>query len=1482
MKQIATFGAINRALHKQGASKTGRFYKIFSMLCILLWLPGAVAMAQQWVQQGPGPSKNGQVEGITDREIVGAVNCVTPHPSNADVLYVGGVNGGVWRTANATAAKPNWTFISPEFASQSIGALEFDPTDAANLTLVAANGRTSSFAGVGSGNRGVWRTTTGTGPWANIDVAGNFTNRDITGIAPRGATIVLAASNGIWRTTNTGGLWAQLSGDGSSGLPAGGCFDLVSDPMDNTALYTVVSAGASSGVYKSSNTGQTWTRVSTAAVNTDLNGASNAELAVGRSNNVYVAIVRGNRLSDVYRSGDGGTSWNPMDVPTTTEVNGTFGIHVGAQGNTHLSLAADPANANVVYIGGDRQPWNTEPVGVAPFWPNASGASDFSGRLFRIDASLAAGSQFTAITHVGTAGNSSPHADSRDMDFDANGDLIEGDDGGVYKQTSPADATGNWFSLVGNLNITEIHSIDWDANANIIISGAQDNGVPQQEFPTNSRWSSVSLGDGGDVSVDDISSAATSSRYSSGQLLQSFRRRVYSPGNTLVSTNTPGLINTATGMPITNAFGFVAPIKINSQNGSRMLIATSDGTLYETADQAATVTSVGNFTVNGFGQDALAYGATDNANIIYAGVGATVRVRTGAAPAAFTTSATYTGGAVQGIVIDPDDSQSAYVIDNTRVFETTNAGGGWTEVTGNLGTFTPGTLRSIAYIPNSTNDILVVGTDLGVFMAPGPGFNVWARLGTNFPNVAVYDLEYDRRDSILLAGTMGRGAWTMSFAERGPVDVALVLDYSGSMLSNACATCQPKLNVLKDAVEIFMQLWKGLAVTNDRIGTVYFRTNVGQYQEGGNMLLPVIDKTDAIIADVRAQTTTGSELTALGGGLQSAINQLTTATRPRNIILFTDGMQNVDPGVVYPGLGIQDGQFGPNSNISATTPATVLNPALGIKVNTIGVGATDAFVGQLADIANGTNGLTKITTAPDEELRRFFVEELVDVLRNYSPQLVTYRKGAAPLDGGTTETVDINYSPKKVIFKTSYQRGDELSISIFKGKTNVTRMAQVTSGGFYRIHSFGFDKLALMQGPAFQGPWQVLLRSGGNKPVQYELAAIADESALKYNLSLGAGPHKVGQPLRIKAQTLVDGVPLTEGVTVTARVDRPGQGIGTLLSKANMPADNGNILEPGLSTGARKFTLLARDPAFVSSLRPVFNELPLTVAADHSFETDFTNTTVPGTYTVTYTIKGNHPNTGPFERVEQRAVALRFTAFDLNASAVRVTKGRADKGTIYTWVFTPKDRYGNWLGPDYAHLLQASSPDGTIKQVKDMGNGTYEIQVFTAGANRPSLKLGLYNETWFDGVIPAPTGSGKRFSLSVHAGASIPTGILSGAFTTGLYGKVDVEYRLPNQFAVQATGGIYQMNLGLNVGFGCLQAKRYFPASNRLSFYAEAGPGLYFLSRSRYLGLDAGVGASLNLWGSARLSLGGNYIVLSRHPFNYRWLATGLGLHIGF
>lgn len=735
--------------------------------------------AQAWEILGPGPSHGGQVEGITNREVVGAVNAIAAHPTDANILYAGSVNGGIWRTGNATAASPTWTRQTDTFDSLSIGALEFDPTDATRQTLVAGVARTSSLGGRGGAQIGMLRTTNGGTNWTLINGAGVLTNRAVVGVAARGAVLVAATDNGIYRSTDTGAAFTLLSGAAGSGLPAGRISDLAADPANNARLYASVLNGTARGIYRSTDSGATWAKVSDAAVDAVITaggGSPRTEIAVGAASQVFVAIVGSNgRLAEVFRSADGATGWTALGVPTTAEQNGVlFGVHAGGQGSIHFSVAADPVDTNVVYVGGDRQPFFGEGVsGSTSFFPNSIGANDFSGRLFRADAAAAPASRWASLTHSGAGGNSAPHADSRDMAFDAAGNLLESDDGGIYKRAAPRTTTGAWTSLNGDLQVTEYHGLSYDSVSNRVTGGSQDNGTTQQRDATR-IFDAVSTGDGGHPAIEDRGSATLSTRYTSFQNLAQLRRRTVNASNVNQSTTFPPLTVLAGGPALVAQF--YTPIAINdavtagaTATAQRLLIGANNG-IYESLDGASTITLISPalpapaVRVNAFVGAPIVYGVPGNADFILAGV-------TVSGANQLWVRDTLAGGLVQlatlpaaanDIAVDRDLPLRRFVVTNSQVLFTSTGSAPFGDITGNLVTgFSPGTLRSMAFIPTSGSDALVVGADRGVFVALGPAFNTWARLGTGLANAGVYELDYDVPDNVLVAGLLGRGAWIL-------------------------------------------------------------------------------------------------------------------------------------------------------------------------------------------------------------------------------------------------------------------------------------------------------------------------------------------------------------------------------------------------------------------------------------------------------------------------------------------------------------------------------------------------------------------------------------------------------------------------------------------------------------------------------------------------------------------------------------------------
>ena len=353
------------------------------------------------------------------------------------------------------------------------------------------------------------------------------------------------------------------------------------------------------------------------------------------------------------------------------------------------------------------------------------------------------------------------------MAFDANGNLIEGDDGGVYRRTLPQSNAGVWVSLNGNLQNTEFHSVAWDAVANRIIGGAQDVGTPEQEEFGEPEWEGATQAEGGVVAVDDISTPGLSTRFFSTQNLNglagpSLRMRSYDADNALVSTATAPLTVLSGGAAINPQF--YTPVVVNNANGTSLVIGAANS-VYESLDSGQTVTAIGagivaNSSLQG---EAIAYGAADNANMLYVGSGTQVFVRSGASPGSLlAASAAYPGVLnVVDVAIDPNASQTAYAVDQLNVFQTPDGGGTWTNITGNLfAAFRPGQLRSVDVVSLADLHAVVVGTDRGVFWADALPALEWTVPCQGLPNAPVSDLEFDEADEILLAGTLGRGAWT--------------------------------------------------------------------------------------------------------------------------------------------------------------------------------------------------------------------------------------------------------------------------------------------------------------------------------------------------------------------------------------------------------------------------------------------------------------------------------------------------------------------------------------------------------------------------------------------------------------------------------------------------------------------------------------------------------------------------------------------------
>ena len=130
-----------------------------------------------WIAEGPAPNSGGNAQGTNipsesgvpnSPEDTGAIQAIAVNPGNAKQVFVGAVNGGVWRTNDITANPVAWVPLTDQFPSLEITSLRFDPTDGTNNTLVAGIGNSSNeFANLGPVT-GLLKTTNDGNTWTQL------------------------------------------------------------------------------------------------------------------------------------------------------------------------------------------------------------------------------------------------------------------------------------------------------------------------------------------------------------------------------------------------------------------------------------------------------------------------------------------------------------------------------------------------------------------------------------------------------------------------------------------------------------------------------------------------------------------------------------------------------------------------------------------------------------------------------------------------------------------------------------------------------------------------------------------------------------------------------------------------------------------------------------------------------------------------------------------------------------------------------------------------------------------------------------------------------------------------------------------------------------------------------------------------------------------------------------------------------------------
>ncbi len=285
-----------------------------------------------------GPHRGGRT--------VGAVGV----PSQPNVFYIGVNNGGVWKTNDFGRT---WKPIFDDQPTGSIGDVVVAPSNPEVIYVGCGEGIQRPDLSVGDG---IYKSTDGGKTWANTGIKDG---QQIGGLAidPKNENRVFAAvlghpygpneERGVFRTTNGGKTWEKvLYKDENTGA-----IQVTIDPNNTNIVYADMWAarqgpwengawnGKESGLFKSTDGGTTWKKLTTGLPTTDQYlGRIGFCIAPSNSNRLYATVDAG-KFGGIYRSDDAGESW----------ININADERYWGRGSDFAEVKADPKNADIVY-----------------------------------------------------------------------------------------------------------------------------------------------------------------------------------------------------------------------------------------------------------------------------------------------------------------------------------------------------------------------------------------------------------------------------------------------------------------------------------------------------------------------------------------------------------------------------------------------------------------------------------------------------------------------------------------------------------------------------------------------------------------------------------------------------------------------------------------------------------------------------------------------------------------------------------------------------------------------------------------------------------------------------------------------------------------------------------------------------------------------------------------------------------------------------
>jgi hypothetical protein len=696
-----------------------------------------------WTPLGPAPIIN-IVDLTVPPTFSGQITAIAPDPSNANTLYLTAAGGGVWKT---TGAGTSWAPLTDNQPTLATGSLAVAPSNP-NI-IYAGTGEDDQLSDALAFGCGLLKSTDGGASWTLLQGIPVNTRIVKVVVDPTDANTVYVAVNGnapgagIWKSSDGGSSWTNATAkdpvNGGISATAAPIFsDLVINRSSPQILYAAIGADSNSalnGVYETTDGGQHWAPAGDFPIGTDRSGIHEGRIALALAPSdpqiLYAAIAASDdsatppqtvsNLLALYKSTDGGTSWNPAGKNISDYMSGA--------GNDFNVLVVDPSDSNRLVAGSSIL---TESTDGGATWTDIglnSANADWPG--FFVSA----------------------------LAFDAGGNLLVGTHSGITRMNNRNLQSPAWQDLNNNLQITQFNGVALDPDTPDLAYGVGP-GPDVQLFTDSLQWGLSSnftsdgtpefIGGMGQVRVDFLNPNTV---YSCVQA-------------TVLRSDDSGASfhEKSTGINAADPTTFSPPLVMDANNSQRLLFGTDK--VYETTDRAEHWRVIGGPGSPGWNVPAntpIACLALDpnDANTIFAAVGSQIFVTHDHGATWAEQDIAGSPGPVSALTVSASTPTLVYAATSQipggtsgHIFLSQDNGLTWQDISNNLPDVS---VRAV--VSDDRDGSLYVGTDQGVYASNDPVGTDWVRFGQGLPNTAVTDLELDPFQNILAAGTYGRGMW---------------------------------------------------------------------------------------------------------------------------------------------------------------------------------------------------------------------------------------------------------------------------------------------------------------------------------------------------------------------------------------------------------------------------------------------------------------------------------------------------------------------------------------------------------------------------------------------------------------------------------------------------------------------------------------------------------------------------------------------------